>query len=105
MSDEKTRTLRIGNYEISDNSDAFVIAEIGHNHQGSVELCEKMFHAAARAGATAVKLQKRHNKSLFTGDFYNSPYSSENSFGKTYGEHREFLEFDRKQYTLSLIHI
>jgi sialic acid synthase len=92
------RELTIGRFVINDDSDAFVIAEIGHNHQGSVELCEKMFQAAARAGATAVKLQKRDNKFLYTHDFYNSPYLSENSFGKTYGEHREFLEFNLSEY-------
>lgn len=92
------RVLRIGNELISDSSDAFVIAEIGHNHQGSVELCEKFFESAAESGATAVKLQKRHNISLYTESFYNSPYSGATSFGSTYGKHREFLEFDKYQY-------
>lgn len=50
------------------------------------------------AGASAVKLQKRSNRSLFTKDYFERPYNSENSFGDTYGEHREFLEFDRQQY-------
>lgn len=83
---------------ISDDSEAFVIAEIGHNHQGNVELCEKFFQAAATSGASAVKLQKRFNKSLYTEDFFNSPYTGPTSFGETYGKHREFLEFDMKQY-------
>ena len=43
------RSLKVGNLTISDESEAFVIAEIGHNHQGNVELCEKFFHAAADA--------------------------------------------------------
>ncbi len=98
MPEQNDRTLTIGQYKISDDSDAFVIAEIGHNHQGNVELCEKMFQAAARAGANAVKLQKRNNKSLYTEEFYDSPYLSENSFGKTYGEHRDYLEFDKSEY-------
>lgn len=92
------RELRIENHVISDLSNAFVIAEIGHNHQGNVELCEKFFHAAARAGATAVKLQKRENKTLYTESFFNSPYEGPTSFGSTYGEHREFLEFGKKEY-------
>ena len=78
--------------------ETFVIAEIGHNHQGSVELCEKFFQSAAEAGATAVKLQKRNNISLYTEEFYNSPYEGPTSFGATYGAHREFLEFDKAQY-------
>jgi len=92
------RELQIANYLVSDSSDAFVIAEVGHNHQGSVELCEKFFQAAARSGATAVKLQKRENKTLYTNSFYNSPYVGPTSFGPTYGEHREFLEFGKSEY-------
>ena len=98
LTDQVSRELRIGSYLLSDSSDAFVIAEVGHNHQGSVELCEKFFHSAARAGATAVKLQKRDNKTLYTKTFYNSPYVGPTSFGATYGEHREFLEFGKKEY-------
>ena len=85
------RSLIIDGFEISDSSDAWVIAEIGHNHQGSVEKCKEMFDAAKWAGANAVKLQKRDNKSLYSKEFYNSPYNSEHAFGRTYGEHREDL--------------
>jgi N-acetylneuraminate synthase/sialic acid synthase len=92
------RQLQIGNFTISDSSDAFVIAEVGHNHQGNVDLCEKFFVAAARSGASAVKLQKRDNRNLYTKEFYASPYSGPTSFGSTYGEHREFLEFGLEEY-------
>ncbi|HEV2592455.1 MAG TPA: N-acetylneuraminate synthase family protein [Gaiellaceae bacterium] len=85
--------------EIHDGSDCYVIAEIGHNHQGSVETAKEMFKAAAECGADAVKLQKRDNRSLFTKDAYSRPYDNENSYGATYGEHREFLEFERDEYT------
>jgi N-acetylneuraminate synthase/sialic acid synthase len=93
-----TRKLEINDIVVSDESKAFVIAEIGHNHQGSVETCKKMFKAAAESGATAVKLQKRNNKELFTKEFYDSPYNSENAFGPTYGSHREALEFNFEDY-------
>ena len=76
----------------------FVIAEIGHNHQGSVELCKQMMDAAHATGADAVKLQKRDNRSLFTQEAYDKPYDNDNSFGKTYGEHREALEFGHEDY-------
>ena len=92
------RKLRIQELEISDSSDVFTIAEIGHNHQGSVETCEQLFLAAAKSGASAVKLQKRDNRTLVTDDFFDSPYSGPASFGPTYGLHREFLEFDLNQY-------
>ncbi len=92
------RALRIGPLEIDDTSPCFVIAEIGHNHQGSVETCKKMFDVAARCGADGVKLQKRDNRTLFTRRMYDKPYENENSYGRTYGEHRDFLEFGRAEY-------
>lgn len=88
----------VSGVQISDELPAFIIAEIGHNHQGNLETAKKMIQSAKDSGASAVKLQKRSNKSLFTSSFYNRPYNSENSFGNTYGEHREKLEFDRPQY-------
>jgi N-acetylneuraminate synthase/sialic acid synthase len=92
------RELKIGDYKISDDSNPFVIAEVGHNHQGSVELCEAMFTSASKSGAHSVKLQKRFNRELYTSEFFNSPYVGPSSFGATYGEHREFLEFDESKY-------
>src|SRR5436190_24230345 len=92
------RTMRIGQHEIGDHTPCYVIAEIGHNHQGSVEKAREMFREAKLAGAHAVKLQKRDNRCLYTRAAYNKPYDNENSFGSTYGEHREFLEFGLKEY-------
>jgi sialic acid synthase len=92
------RIFQIGNRTVSDDSPSFVIAEVGHNHQGDLEKCKAIFKAAAASGADAVKLQKRDNKTLFTREMYDSPYHSENAYGTTYGEHREALEFDRAQY-------
>ena len=90
--------MQIGSNLISDESDAYVIAEIGHNHQGDLEKARDLFHAAKMSGVQAVKLQKRDNKTLFTKAAYNKPYENENSYGATYGEHREFLEFGQKHY-------
>ena len=94
----QNRTMRIGEAVVSDDSDCYVIAELGHNHQGDLEIAKKMIFAAANAGANAVKLQKRNNKELFTKSYYEKPYASENSYGATYGEHREYLEFGRSEY-------
>lgn len=90
--------IRIGKHVISDDSPCFVIAEIGQNHLGSVEMAKKMIEAAAAAGANAVKFQKRDNKTLFTKEMYDKLYENDNSFGRTYGEHRERLEFNQQQY-------
>lgn len=92
------RELRISDHIINDESACYVIAEIGHNHQGSLEKAMEMFRVAKECGANAVKLQKRDNKSLYTKAMYDSVYDNENSFGPTYGEHREALEFGREQY-------
>jgi sialic acid synthase len=83
---------------VGPSSDCYVIAEIGHNHQGSLEQAMKMIAKAHECGADAVKLQKRDNLSLYTADFYNRPYDNENSFGPTYGMHREALEFGPVEY-------
>jgi len=94
----ESRSLEIGGVRIDDAGDCYVIAEIGHNHQGSVEKAKEMFAEAKRCGAHAVKIQKRDNHSLYTREFFDKPYENENSFGPTYGIHREALEFDRAQY-------
>jgi sialic acid synthase len=92
------RELTIDNFTISDTSTCYVIAEIGHNHQGNLQKAKDLFKAAKECGVDAVKLQKRDNKSLFTRALYEKPYDNENSFGATYGEHREALEFGRDEY-------
>ncbi|HEU4682306.1 MAG TPA: N-acetylneuraminate synthase family protein [Gemmatimonadales bacterium] len=92
------RQLTIQGVTINDDSPCYVIAEIGHNHQGSLENCKELFRAAREAGAHAVKLQKRDNRSLYTREMYDRPYDNENSFGATYGAHREALEFGLKEY-------
>ncbi len=93
-----SRQLAIDGVSISQDTDCYVIAEIGNNHQGSVETCMDMFRVAKECGADAVKLQKRDNRSLYTGELYDSAYKSENAYGATYGEHREALEFGKPEY-------
>ncbi|MGE4065978.1 MAG: N-acetylneuraminate synthase family protein [Vicinamibacterales bacterium] len=92
------RYLEINGQPISDETDCYVIAEIGHNHQGSVEKAKELFKAAKDCGVSAVKLQKRSNKTLFTKALYDQAYDNENSFGPTYGAHREALEFGWDEY-------
>jgi len=76
----------------------FVIAEIGNNHKGSVKLAKKMFLVAKECGADAVKLQKRNNKNLYTNKMYNQIYDHPNSYGTTYGKHRDYLELNKSEY-------
>jgi len=92
------RELHIEDRRIADDTACFVIAEIGHNHQGSVERAQQLLVAARDCGVDGVKLQKRDNRTLFTRAQYDAPYDNESSFGATYGAHREALELDRGAY-------
>jgi sialic acid synthase len=92
------REIHIDGVRIADDERCYLIAEIGHNHQGDVAQCKELFRVAKLCGADAVKLQKRDNRSLFTREMYESPYNSENAFGATYGEHREALELGHDAY-------
>ena len=92
------RKLSIDGNKYDDSSLPFVIAELGHNHQGNLETCLQMIRAAAYSGASAVKLQKRSNIDLFTKAAFDAPYNSENAYGPTYGLHREALEFGKEEY-------
>jgi N-acetylneuraminate synthase/sialic acid synthase len=92
------RRLTIDGVDITDGGDCYVIAEIGHNHQGDVEKAKQLIHAAKECGVNAVKLQKRSNRTLYTRAYYDQPYDNEFSFGATYGEHREALELSSEEY-------
>lgn len=78
----------------------FIIAEAGCNHMGQMEIAHKLIITAAReCKADAIKFQKRCPKELLTEEQYNAPHPNpKNSYGKTYGEHREFLEFTAEQH-------
>ncbi|WP_433833655.1 N-acetylneuraminate synthase family protein [Flavobacterium anhuiense] len=78
----------------------YVIAEIGCNHKGEMEIAKELIKIAKIFGnADAVKFQKRNNKELLTEEQYHAPHpNASNSYGETYGAHREFLEFDVEQH-------
>ena len=78
----------------------FVIAEAGCNHMGQMEIAKDLIETAAHfCKADAIKFQKRCPKELLTPEQYNAPHPNPiNSYGKTYGEHREFLEFTVDQH-------
>lgn len=94
------RSLKIGNHVIGDDQPCYVIAEIGSNHGGSVDVAMQMIRIAAACGAQAVKFQIRENGTLYSRELLDQPYENENSYGKTYGAHREALELS----TRALVH-
>lgn len=77
-----------------------IIAEIGCNHKGDMQIAKEMIQTAATyCKADVVKFQKRCNKELLSDQEYRAPHPHpENSYGDTYGAHREFLEFDLEQH-------
>jgi N-acetylneuraminate synthase len=76
-----------------------VVAEIGCNHKGDFDIAIELIKTASLSGADAVKFQKRKNKELFSEEEYNKPHPNpRNSYGDTYGAHRDFLEFDLEQH-------
>jgi len=92
------KTVTIGNNKIGKNFPCYVIAEIGHNHQGKLQLALEMIEVAAACGVQAVKFQKREIDLLYTESYLNQGYNCENSFGKTYRAHRYCLEFNWDQF-------
>lgn len=78
----------------------YVIAEAGCNHKGEMKIAKELIQVAATfCKADAIKFQKRCNRELLTPEQYNAPHPNPaNSYGATYGEHREFLEFTVDQH-------
>lgn len=78
----------------------FVVAEIGCNHMGQMEIAKELIEMAAIfCKVDAVKFQKRCNRELLSKEQYDAPHPvSYNSYGETYGQHRDFLEFSMNQH-------
>lgn len=77
-----------------------VIAEIGCNHKGDMDIAREMIMTAAMfCKVDAVKFQKRSPKDLLTKEEYNAPHPNPmHAYGNSYGAHREFLELDADQH-------
>ncbi len=78
----------------------YIIAEIGCNHKGDMKIAKELIKVAKIfCNVDAVKFQKRNNKELLTEVQYNQPHPNPiNSYGETYGAHREYLEFNVNQH-------
>ncbi|KAH8295439.1 hypothetical protein KR018_011084 [Drosophila ironensis] len=82
--------------KVSDS--VYIIAEIGQNHQGCLETAKRMISEAKKAGCHCVKFQKSDLKAKFTQSALDREYISEHAWGRTYGEHKQYLEFSKEQY-------
>ena len=77
-------TIKIGNRLVGDDQPCYVIAEIGINHSGSLDLAKKLISVAVAAGCDAVKFQKRTVEVVYTAEELAKP--RENPFGPTNGD-------------------
>lgn len=85
------------NRRIGENEPPFVIAEIGNNHNGDLNLAFKLIKIAKEIGVDAVKFQVKDIEKAFSKELLDAPYVNDNSFGKTYREHKIALEFSEEQ--------
>jgi len=89
--------------EISDNRSVgknelpFIIAEIGNNHNGNLDLAKEMLKICKKINVDAVKFQVKDIETAFSKELLDKPYTGPNSFGKTYREHKEALEFSKDE--------
>ncbi len=89
------------NYSMRNYKKPKLIAEIGCNHKGEIHIAKQLIKVAAESGVKIVKFQKRNNIELLSEDQYNKPHPNPmHSYGETYGEHREFLEFSIGQHKI-----
>jgi N-acetylneuraminate synthase len=88
--------IRIADHVIGDRHPCYVIAEIGINHNGDVEIAKKLIDVAVTAGCNAVKFQKRTIEVVYTPEELERP--RESPFGTTNGELKYGLEFGQEEY-------
>lgn len=90
------KTVKIASYEVGEGRPCFVIAEIGINHNGSIENAKKLINIAHSFGCDAVKFQKRTVEDVYTEEELKAP--RESVFGTTNGDLKRGLEFSLEEY-------
>ena len=90
------KEITIGNRVVGDGHPAYIIAEIGINHNGSMDIAKSLIAVARNAGCDAVKFQKRTVDIVYTEKELATP--RENPFGATNGDLKRGLEFGEEQY-------
>lgn len=90
------KPVRLGDHEVGDGHPCFVVAEIGINHNGNVDLAKKLIDAAALGGCDAVKFQKRTVDVVYSAEELARP--RESPFGETNGDLKRGLELGPRDY-------
>jgi N-acetylneuraminate synthase len=90
------KAVKIGNAMVGDDHPCYIVAEIGINHNGDVEIAKMLIDVALQAGCNAVKFQKRTVDVVYTKEELSKP--RESPFGETNGDLKYGLEFGKEQY-------
>jgi N-acetylneuraminate synthase len=90
------KSIKIGNKVIGDDQPCYVIAEIGINHNGDIDLAKRLISVAVAAGCDAVKFQKRTIDVVYTPEELAKP--RESPFGTSNGDLKHGLEFGQEDY-------
>ena len=90
------KTVQIGNRQVGDGQPCYIVAEIGINHNGDIDLARKLIDLAVVAGCNAVKFQKRTIEVVYSAEELAKP--RDNPFGVTNGDLKRALEFDFEEY-------
>ncbi|MBW2056233.1 MAG: HAD-IIIA family hydrolase [Deltaproteobacteria bacterium] len=98
LDERAKKAIDVAGRLIGESQPCFLIAEIGNNHQGEVELARTLIDISGEAGVDAVKFQKRDNRTLLTREGFHKSYGGTHSFGRTYGQHREYLELSKDDF-------
>jgi N-acetylneuraminate synthase len=93
---QQMSVVKIGNRPIGDDQPCFIVAEIGINHNGDIDLAKRLISVAVAAGCDAVKFQKRTVEVVYTPEELSKP--RENPFGPTNGDLKYGLEFGQEEY-------
>ena len=96
MKQENKKRVKVGNKQVGDGEPTFIVAEIGINHNGDINIAKKLIDMAVFAGCDAVKFQKRTIGLVYTPEELARP--RENPFGPTNGDLKRGLEFGEKEY-------
>jgi len=96
MEQENKKRVKVENKRVGDGEPTFIIAEIGINHNGDINIAKKLIDMAVFAGCDAVKFQKRTIELVYTPEELARP--RENPFGPTNGDLKRGLEFGEKEY-------
>ena len=92
------KEVRIGDRVVGEGRPCYVIAEIGINHNGDIDLARRLISVAVAAQCNAVKFQKRTVDVVYTADELSRP--RESPFGTTNGDLKRGLEFGQEEYGL-----